>query len=225
MPAKRKRQNGYVPRKRARTGVYKRKPAYVMQRSGQEYKFHDVTISDAILANNWTILNSGTLLTIAAGTGESQRVGRKISIRKIGFRYTIALLLGTSSTSTSSSVRVMVYLDKQTNKLTAALGDIVEDDTFYTFNNLSNKGRFVILMDRTHDISSTAGAGDGTTNDFGENIKAFTFFKECNIPIEYNSTAGALSEMTSNNIAIMVFSSENAIARIDGNFRFRFSDN
>ncbi len=192
--------------------------------SSQELKFHDVTISDATLANNWTILNSGTLLVIAAGTGESERVGRKVTVRKIGFRYTIGKLFATTSTATSTSVRVIVYHDKQANKATAALADIVEDDTFYTFNNLTNSGRFRTLMDRTHDLASTCGGGDGTTEDYGENISSHTWFKECNIPVEYTSTTGAIGEITSNNICVMAFSSENANVRLDGNFRFRFTD-
>ena len=52
-----------------------------------ELKFHDIDVDDVTVAAGMNVQTP--LLKIGEGNGESQRVGRKVVIKKIGFRYII----------------------------------------------------------------------------------------------------------------------------------------
>jgi len=196
---------------------------------GGELKFFDQDIDDAVIAINGTIFLNGsaeaTLLRIAQGTGESQRIGRKVTIRSINWRFNITLIGTTALASTSDSVRIILYLDKQTNGAAAAITDILESDNFQSFNNLANKARFRTLMDRTYDMTTQSGGGTITTTDgYGEVSINDTLFKKVNLPIEFNSTAGAIAELRSNNINVLLLSSSGRCI-FDSKMRLRYSDN
>ncbi len=101
--------------------------------------------------------------------------------------------------------------------------DILEADDFQSFNNLTNKGRFRTLMDRTYDVECSSGGGDGTTEDYGEGTINDTFFKKCNIPIEFSAGTGAITEIRSNNIGLLLLSKDGNVA-FESSMRLRFSD-
>ncbi len=185
-------------------------------------KFHDVAITDAVVSATGTIQSD--LLIIAQGVTESERVGRKCNIMNIGFCYNITLPTTNAEAATGDAVRVILYQDKQTNGAAAAVLDILNTAVFLSFNNLANKGRFRILMDRVHVINSSAGAYDGTTDRFAQQLDYYTFYKKCDVPIEYNSTTGAITEKRSNNFGLLLLS-QGGFAGFSSQFRFRFSDN
>ena len=78
-------------------------------------------------------------------------------------------------------------------------------------------------MDRTYDIAATAGGGDGTTEDYAATIIHDSFYKKVNLPVEFDSTAGAITEIKSNNIGILLLS-KNGKAGFSSKIRIRFSD-
>ena len=123
-------------------------------------------------------------------------------------------------------VRIILYLDKQTNGTAAGVTEILETNDWQSFNNLSNKSRFRTLMDRTYDMNNVCASGDGTTNDLGSFNRNDTFFKKCNIPIEYDSTTGNITEMKSNNIGVLILTrnSGNTGMTFSSKMRLRFSD-
>lgn len=209
---------------------YNRTGGYYGRYSGKnaELKFHDIDVDDGSIAQNGTILNAGSINLIAQGTTESTRIGRKCTIKKIGWRYTLTLA-STASVAGQELVRVILYLDKQANGLTATVsgaGGLLVSDNYQSFNNLANTSRFVVLMDRTHDLNPSGGAGNGTANDTVNTIRTYRFFKNCNIPLEFSGVAGALTELRSNNLGVIVLAKNaGATASIDSKFRLRFSDN
>ncbi len=187
---------------------------------GAELKFHDLDIDDAVVATNGTIAQSSCNL-IAQGVTEVQRIGRKCTIRNINWRYELVMPNAQNMTSVLDTVRVILYLDKQTNGAAATVTGILESDDFQSFNNLSNKSRFLILMDRTHVLNCTAGAGNGTANDIAGRQQNYTFFKKCNIPIEFDSTTGAITEQRSNNIGVLLVGKQ-GFAGFFSKMRLRF---
>lgn len=195
--------------------------------AGGELKFHDQDIDDAAIAANGTIFTNAsaeaTLLRIPQGTSEIQRIGRKCTIRSIGWRFEIRLL-ATANVGASDVVRVILYLDKQCNGAAAAITDILESNNFQSFNNLGNKSRFRTLMDRTYALNTQAAAGDGTANDAASFLIQDTFFKKVNLPIEFSSTAGAIAEIRSNNINMLILSRA-GLSDFESKMRLRFSDN
>ncbi len=218
---KRARTNGFgAAKRRRRKGPYKGRIAI------GELKFHDLDIDDATIAQGGNIAQASCNI-IAQGTTESQRVGRKCTIKSINWRMQIKLIASTATAATSDSIRVILYLDKQTNGATAAVTDIFETADFQSFNNLANKSRFRTLMDRTYDMVCKCGSGRGSTDTlaFGEDVINDTFFKKCNIDIEYDNSAtgGELTTQRTNNIGVLLLASSGS-TQFGSKMRLRFAD-
>ncbi len=187
-----------------------------------ELKFFDLDIDDTAIDNAGTIV-ADSINEIPQGTGEQARIGRKCTIRSINWRFEVRLPTQTGGATASDVARIILYLDKQANGATAAVTDILESANYQSFNNLANKGRFRTLMDRTYDLVAQAGGGDGTTEDYGQVIISDTLFKKVNIPIEFSSTAGAITEIRSNNIGLLTIS-RTGVAAFASKIRLRFTD-
>jgi hypothetical protein len=187
-----------------------------------ELKFFDTEIYDATVANGGTIFPSWNL--IPQGVTESQRVGRKCTIRRIGFRYTTGLpaVNNVSSARGGETVRVIVFLDRQANGTAATVTDILETQQYNSFNNLANSSRFRILYDKRHDMSymNTTNASNDDVD--GTSISG-SFFANVNLPIEFSSTTGVIGEIRSNNIGLLLIS-QSEQGYLEGRVRVRFSD-
>ncbi len=190
-------------------------------RPGGELKFHDLDIDDATIASNGTIV-SDSVNKIPQGVTEVQRVGRKCFLRSVNWRFNIRLPEGTAVTTTSDTVRVLLYLDKQANGATAAITDILESDDYQSFNNLANKSRFRTLMDRTYELNTDL-SGDGTTVDSPRFNINDSLYKNLAIPVEFDATTGAITEIKSNNIGVLLLS-KNGLCTFDSKMRVRFAD-
>ncbi len=189
-------------------------------------KFHDVDIDDAVIASGGNIIANGSVNLIAQGVTESQRVGRKCTITAIGWRFRIILPEQDAVATPASSdlIRVILYWDKQANGATAVNTDILESSNIFSFNNLANSGRFKTLMDRTYPINYLNLASDGAgVVSHGNVILQDSFYKKCNVPIEFSGATGALTEIRSNNIGVMVVGLNN-IAGFTSKMRVRFAD-
>ncbi len=192
-----------------------------------EVKFKDTTVTEGLINETGT-LQTGPV-TIAEGTDDDQRVGRKIVVTKLQWRYTLTILQTTDGQKSNDVIRVMVLLDKQCNganpTISGASG-IVVADTFDAYMQLANSGRFTVLMNRWHNMNCTAAVGDGTTNEYGQNSKFFQWHKEVNIPIEYDTsvTTGAIASIRSNVIQLVLWS-ENGACNMVSKFRVRYTDN
>ena len=192
------------------------------RQGGEELKFHDLDIDDAAIASGGTI-SEDSCVGIAQGVTEVQRIGRKCVVRSIAWRFQIILATQAGIASGFDSVRVILYQDKQTNGAAAGVTDLLESADYQSFNNLANKSRFRTLMDRQYDMSSPAGAGDGTTNDNGPKIQSDSVFLNTNIPLEFDATTGAITELRSNNIGVLLLSRSGRCG-FESKMRIRFQD-
>ncbi len=184
----------------------------------REVKFFDLDINDAAIAAGGTIVED-SVVGIAQGNTEQNRDGRKCTVVGIGWRWDLALA-GQSNTGSTDTCRVILYLDKQCNGTAATVTQILESNDYQSFNNLANKSRFQTLMDRTYDIRVPAAMGDGTTNDAAANSWADSFYKKVNIPLEFDSTTGAITELRSNNIGVLILS-KNGLTALSFNSKMR----
>ena len=215
--APRKRQRGGAPlraRKRFRRARVRGRPSKL----NGELKFHDVDLDDTAIAVGGTVTASINL--IAQGVTESERVGRKCTIRSILWRWNLQYPSQAVMASTSDSIRLVMYTDKQANGATAAVTDLFESNDYQSFNNLSNSGRFRVLYDKTIGMQQNAAIAGPVTN---EQDKNGTFFQSVNIPIEFSAGAGTIAEIRSNNLGVMLFSRV-GVCRFDSKIRLRFSD-
>ncbi len=193
----------------------------------QELKFLDLDIDDAVVASGGTIQTTGTVNAIAQNVTESGRVGRKCVIRSIGWRFqvTIPETIDSASPPNPDVCRVILYLDKQCNGATAIVTGILESADFQSFNNLANKGRFRTLMDRVYamNYSQLTNAQNADTFEVCAESVQDTFFKNCTIPIEFDNTTGAITEIRSNNIGVLIIS-RSGLCGFASKMRLRFSD-
>ncbi len=195
-----------------------------------ELKFYDIDINDADIAVNGTIQTPGlagtaSCNTIAQGVTEVTRIGRKCTIKSINWRWNITFAGSADTATGKETVRLILYLDKQANGAAATVAGILESDDYQSFNNLANKSRFRTLMDRTYDIGANGGAGNGTANDTVASEINDSLYKRVTIPIEFDSTTGALTEVRSNNIGVLILSKNGSLCVFDSKMRLRFSDN
>ncbi len=193
--------------------------------SAQEMKFHDLDIDDAVIAQNGNIVQASCNL-IAQGVTESTRVGRKCVIKSINWRFRVLLneVNDAANPSPGDVVRIIVYQDRQCNGATATVLGLLETDNFQSFNNLANKNRFLTLMDRTYTMNALTLSADAAGNfDAADMSINDTFFKKCNIPIEFDNTTGAITEIRSNNIGVLLLSNI-GVSGLDSKMRLRFTD-
>ncbi len=220
-----------------KSGYFGRFSPSVRGDQGPELKFYDLDVDDAIIAATGTIqtpTNPGpaaaqaSLNGIKQGTGENERIGRKCTIRNIAWRWQCFLPEQDSVTVVENNdlCRLIVYLDKQCNGAAATVTGILESADYQSFNNLANKSRFRVLHDKQVVMNYLAMAGDGTTHDTSAVFRCGTWFKKCNIPLEFDdsSTDGSLTSIRSNNVG-MLFISANGTMGIASKVRLRFSDN
>ncbi len=195
-----------------------------------ELKFFD-TIKAQTASNVAGVILDDSLNHIAQGVTESERVGRKCTLKHISIHGIITNNLATALANTFQSLRLIVYLDKQANGATAAVTDILEDvgaqNGYNSFYNLTNQGRFRILMDRKIQMRMPAVAqtGAGTFSTYGLEY-TWTLNKALNVPVEFSAAAGAIGEIRSNNIGILaICTGANDEPNVGYTCRVRFSDN
>ncbi len=226
---RRKRQaraNGQGATKRFRSALFQRN---VRGRRGTaaELKFHDLDIDDALVTQAGTIAQV-SCVTIAQGTTESERIGRKCTITNINWRYDIVMNDTATADTTSEVVRVILFLDKQTNGngVAASAALILESDDYQSFNKLNEKGRFSILLDRFYDLSCPSGSGQNAADVFGEQIVSDSVYLKCSLPIEYDDsvTTGAIGNVRTNNIGVLLLAKSGNLATFASKMRLRFSD-
>ncbi len=203
--------------------------------TGGELKFYDLSMDDAIIASAGTIQNptnpgpaaaQESICGIKQGVGETERIGRKCTIRSIGWKYNLSLpeVDAASTPAPPDIVRMILYQDHQTNGAAATVTGILETANYHSFNNLSNKSRFTTLMDKVVTLNYTSLASDGAGVVSSHEVQRYgSFYKKCNIPLEFSAATGALSEIRSNNINVLLISF-NGTAGFKSQFRLRFSD-
>lgn len=191
-----------------------------MAHSLGELKFFDTIRAQQSSATAGVIHNS-SLVLIPQGVTESTRVGRKCTLKKLSLKGQISMGSITTIGDTENQVRFIIYLDKQCNGATAAVTDILESASVNSFRNLANSGRFQVLKDFKHVLmprSCFAGASVPTVVKISCNLNL-------NLPIEYSSTTGALTEIRSNNIGILsVCDSALGLPSVAYTVRARFGD-
>ncbi len=202
MPKRKASGVTYMPiSSRRRYAPYAAKTAVAAARGRKagegELKFHDVDHDDAGIAANFT-LNTTSINLIAQGVTETTRIGRKCTIKNIQWRGSVQRGAQTAAANGGEVIRLMLVLDKQANGATPAVsgsGGVLQSDDYASYLNLTETGRYSVLYDKTFAMNATAGGGDGTTEDYATTRRPFSFFKRCSIPLEFDSTAGAITEI------------------------------
>jgi len=165
-----------------------------------ELKFYDVSISEPFDAT-MGIPNTPTSLVVALaqGTGESERIGRSIRVKSIQIKGRL-ISDPTTTTSYSCDAYMWLVLDTQANGANPAVTDVFTSATASSaLVNLDNSQRFRILKKWHWNFGVTAGVAAA----YSARSHSVDYYKKCDIPIEYSSTTGALTEIRSNNLFLI----------------------
>ncbi len=208
-----------------RGGGFTRKVGYYGRFTGPsgEMKFKDTVLNDAVVAE---ALQPFQLLTIPEGNGESERIGRKITIKKVHIRGVFTLAPQTSISLTATQITAMVVQDTQTNGIIIDALDLLEVNTFDSFRNLAESQRFKILYRETFILKAhSGGLNDAPVWNSGEDVVGVNINLNVNIPIEYNNdlTDGTITTIRSNNIYFVTLSNS-GIAASEIRARVRYTD-
>lgn len=189
-----------------------------------ELKFLDTNIDDANIATTMTIFNLGV---IAQGDTESQRVGRKITVKKIHVHGILKLLSSSASPPvTSDTVKFTLVQDQQTNGAVFAATKLLETDDINSFQALANSGRFKVLATKKISVTSPGVGQDAAgTYDTIPVDKCVDFNVKCEVPISYDDsvTTGAITSVMTNNLYWTVQSRDGRCSFV-GTCRLRYSD-
>lgn len=211
---------GIVPGYTRRVGNYGRYSAAAAALRGllPEKKFFDTDLAFNIDTTG-EVPATGQLCLIPQGDTESTRDGRKATIESVQIRGKLLYSPGAGANASCTSHMYLV-LDTQCNGAAAAATDVFTTTDFWdAMIQLNNSGRFRILKHWVHTWNPPAGA----TTAYNTVIKQVEYFKKCSIPIDWNSTTGAITEIKSNNLFLMAGSvGGDDLVSFDGTCRLRF---
>lgn len=193
--------------------------------SGPELKFLDSSASvDPVPAIGHIF---GSFNKIDDGITESERIGRKAVVKQIGWRYILTLpkAVDTAEPADGDIVRVILFLDRQCNGAAATVTDILKTADFLSFNNLTNKDRFYILKDTTHDLiyPSIAKGSSGSQTTQATMAQHTCVYKDMDTIIEFSGASGTIGKICCNNYGALVIG-QNGLASFSSNYRVRFTD-
>lgn len=192
-----------------------------VSRTDGELKFFDTTLSFNVDATG-EVPATGQLVLIPQGVTESTRVGRKCNIRSIQMKMDLVYTPAASATGVSVCYLYLIW-DKQCNGAAAAATDVLTSASFQlALGNVANSSRFLVIKKWEVVLQSQAGVQTA----FAADSKQIAYYKKCNIPLEYSSTAGAITELKSNNLFLMAGTDTGSddVVNCSGICRVRFSD-
>lgn len=200
-------------------------PRY-MQPGGNatERKFFDTALSAAVDATA-EIPTGGQLCLIPQGATQSTRVGRMCTIKSVQFNGVVNMALQNQAAASGDIVHMILVLDKQANGAAAAVTDVFTGANMAdALINMANSSRFVILAHKRIPLQLQVSAVGTGTQSAGM-VLPIKFYHKCNVPLEYSSTAGAITELKSNNLFwILGASFLDDVCTVGGNSRVRYTD-
>lgn len=190
----------------------------------KEYKFLDSDIVGTSVSSSGVIFDS--VNKIVQGVGESERVGRKVVIRELQFRWHFTIPAQNEETSPlgGDGIRMIWFIDKQCNGAVTTTASLLANLSFHSPLNLENSDRFVILVDRIYTMNYNWGTSEsaGTVTQGGVMTQK-VMKKKLWVPIEYSGTTAIMANIRSNNIGMM-FITLNQRVTVNGETRIRYSD-
>ncbi|QGH72831.1 MAG: capsid protein [CRESS virus sp. ct1Gc25] len=208
----------------------------------------ELKVIDSFLANtvlsaptSWanTEVDPATLNCLFApgpGTGLNQRIGRKVSVKKLKVRglITCASQVDQTTPDNGCQVRLIFYQDMQTNGAQSQGEDLMDTPTasvqgvFNSFQNTASFGRFRVLKDMCIEINNPNISWDGTNLEQQGIVKRFKFSKVFKEPVvvHYNATGGTtVADVVDNSFhAIAVVNSAALVPNLSYVCRVTYTD-
>lgn len=167
-------------------------------RKEKELKSQDTALSFTIDATG-EVPATGQLCLVPAGDTQQTRGGGKITVKSVQIRSSIGAVFGAAATA-STTAHIYVVQDTMPNKAAASVSDVFTGTSLSSaLRNVTTLNRFKILRHWWHTFTPQAGQNGAYNNDQYH----LEMYLKCNIPLEFDSTAGAVTELTRNNIFLI----------------------
>lgn len=212
MPKSKKQQKSKKPGKRTKKAASKKFGKTLFEPAmTEEWKNIDAAVNNQVMGAG-AVFSSGALVNgIAQGSGNTQRVGRAITLKSF-------LMRGYTSNSDSTGaytgpVRVLVVYDRQANGTPPLITDVLVGDSFYSVVNLNKSKRFLIIADTVQQSSSSG-------------FTSVKIFKKMQLETQFSATGATIADINSG--SIYVFTSGvnpgTPVQYINWYSRMRYSD-
>lgn len=206
--------------KRVKTYV---KPKTAAQKLAQpELKAFDTSVSFNFDTTG-EIPATGQLSLVQTGDDFTNRDGAVIQTKSLQLRGNASFVPGASATAATCCF-LYIVLDRQANGAAPAVTDVLTSSTLsLALGNVPNQYRFKILKRIVLTFNSTAGV---TTAYNTQNIHVDEYIKFYQlIEMRYKASAGAVTDLTSNNIFLIAGSDGGSddLVSFNGTARLRFT--
>lgn len=191
-----------------------------------ENHYFESTFSSTIVSvtTSWTgtEVDPGTLNCLFAptqGDDNSQRTGRKAFVKALRFRGRFTVPAQTAQAATPDAalvIRLIVYMDKQTNGAQNAAQNVISGDAasaaLEMFQSRANFGRFKILKDKTFTLQNPTIAGITGSYEQSSLVREFKMTCKPNMWINYNATnGGTVADTVDNSFHVICNCSSTAL--------------
>lgn len=159
---------------------------------------------------------------VAAGTGPTDRIGRKTQMKSLVFRWQ------TSSSASVFPIRIMIVYDRQPSGVIPVVSEILSavipspsDPNFISNMNLDNSDRFVILADEIDQPPSLILTTNGTP------LRTGKIYRKINLPTVFTNPGANIADISTGAVYIftcVLGSVPNSLAGIGYNSRIRYTD-
>lgn len=204
-----------------RSGQYRKVGSYGRYTGpAPEKKFMDFTQGATATVTAGVIYPDFCL--IGQGVKEDERIGRKCCIYNMNLHFNATIPTTQDPLKPNCIFRLIYFIDHQTNGVVAGVTDILKTANWLSYRNLSQQERFTILKEKWVSMTAT-GVGDGTTTDVFATERIIKFGIKNKIIMEFGGSTGAITEIKSNSIGLLVIGST-AFGKYDFVSRVRFGD-
>lgn len=184
-----------------------------------ELKFIDNEYADNDLgvAGNWATTGRILLNGMAVGNSVSTRVGNVVALRSITLRLSIDQQATSSGTG---RLRLIIFLDRQANGQTPAIGDVLQDASVEGLQNLANRKRFFMIADHVTPFATNLGNENSAVT-----IVGFKKFKRP-VRVQYSGTDALAASIATNALWCWLMADHISTAgpTVDGWVRIRYQD-
>lgn len=171
---------------------------------GQEVKHFDNFQTVASISTTGAQIGVD-IFDVQQGLTDTTRIGRKITVSKFQWRYRVTLPIDVAGGS--ETVRCIIGVDHQCNGAVSAVLDIFETVSLNSYYNLANSDRFTVFWDRWHVLVRPAGGPlTATTVTWAEPNIFVKGSKTMSLDVEFDASAGAVTDLTSNNFFFFIIS-------------------
>jgi len=170
---------------------------------GPELKYVDTEATDTAVPAGTSSVDFVLLNSIAQGSDNTNRIGRKITVKSIDINAIFTGMIASGTTGTPSAmIRWWVLVDAQPDGATATPADVWKSTSTFAVahRNLDTSERFKILRTGTFDLcnqSSAAGNSSGAPSAGFPDKAYLDIYIPLNDAVKYSGTSTGISNIAS----------------------------